>query len=246
MSYVTNLFGTHNWLMLHSWSLSLEEQFYLTWPLALTACIRRRGVNSGTELAYRAAFTALVMLPVVRVVVFGITRDGTLTGGLIFDYVAAGSAISLYASTARNQRSWKVLSSTLDSPATPLCAALALALHLAFAGTIRWKFAIDTVIVTPIEAILLAIFVAWAVRNPRHPVGRVLNLQPLRIVGVGSYSLYLWQQLFFGQDIPFAREWALPMKLAGAGACAAASYWMVERPSLHLRARLERKYFPLR
>jgi len=238
LTYLTNIFGT-TWLLGHSWSLSIEEQFYVTWPIVLAICIRRWGTAAGSRLACSIAWCSLLVLPVLRVIVFGITRDGVVTTGLIFDFVAAGSALALFQASGEWIRARNILDRILRSDWTPLVAIVAMALHLSFTGTIRWRFAIDIVIVTPVEAVLLALFIAWAVMNPDHLVGRALNARALRFIGVGSYSLYIWQQLFLGPQVPFANQWLLHSRLAAVGACAAVSYILVERPALRLRARIE-------
>lgn len=242
-TYLINIFNTNYWLTGHGWSLSIEEQFYLTWPLILTICVRQLGTRAGSSTAYRIAMAGLIAFPMLRVIVFAITRNGNFAGSLIFDYVAAGSAFALVEGAGRSALGSRVYEKLLYSTLTPLLALVALALHLTFAGTTRWKFAFDMIFVTPAEAILLAIFVIWATRNSRHPVGRFLNLRLLRIVGVGSYSLYLWQQLFLAPGASFALHWPVPIKLACAFSCAAGSYFLVERPALRFRARAEHKLF---
>ena len=139
----------------------------------------------------------------------------------------------------------EIVTRLLSSAWTPLLAVAALVLHVVFAASVRWRFAIDMMFITTIEAVCLAIFVAWSVRNPFHFVGRTLNTRILRVIGVGSYSLYLWQQLaFFGPPARTTSAIGLAERLAVAGLCATASYFIVERPSLRLRSRLEAKLFP--
>ncbi|HMA03779.1 MAG TPA: acyltransferase, partial [Gemmatimonadaceae bacterium] len=94
-TYTTNVIPTHFWLTLHAWSLSIEEQFYLTWPIVLALSIRHRGVSAGLRSGQRLALMGLMAFPLLRVAAFALTRDGNLTSGLIFDYVAAGSAVAL-------------------------------------------------------------------------------------------------------------------------------------------------------
>lgn len=57
----------------------------------------------------------------------------------------------------------------------------------------------------------------------------VLNNRPIVTIGVLSYSLYLWQQPF-----TLVLRWATIPSLLGIGACAVASYLLVERPMIAL------------
>ncbi len=82
------------------------------------------------------------------------------------------------------------------------------------------------------------------VLHPATVVGRILELAPLRAIGRISYSLYLWQQLFWiagdytGFAIkPFHTAWiALPLTMV----CALTSYYCVERPGIRMGHRLTR------
>ena len=67
-------------------------------------------------------------------------------------------------------------------------------------------------------------------------MGHVLNWKPIAFVGVLSYSLYLWQQLFLNRD---STAWvnAFPQNLVLAVAAAMGSYLLLEKPLLKLRRR---------
>ena len=65
-------------------------------------------------------------------------------------------------------------------------------------------------------------------RNPGSVIGRVLNHRVVAHVGVISYSLYLWQQLFLG-------KWPSFWEILGAFLAAELSWRLVERPALRLR-----------
>jgi peptidoglycan/LPS O-acetylase OafA/YrhL len=243
VTYTSDIFPTHFWLLSHGWSLSIEEQFYLTWPIILATCIRFRGRSSGSQIGLRIALVAMACFPLLRVLVYWLSRDGMLAEAIIFDYVAAGSAMALFQSAGTWELGRQGLRTVLGSRLTPIAAILALALHLMFAAGMRWVFAIGIVLSIPVEAILLAIFVAWTVRNPAHVLGRILNLRVMRVVGIGSYSLYLWQQIFFGSASPFSERLPIEIRFLGAALCAAGSYFIIERPSLRLRARIETRVF---
>jgi len=68
-------------------------------------------------------------------------------------------------------------------------------------------------------------------------VGSFLNWKPVALIGVLSYSLYLWQQIFLN---PNSTAWVntFPQNLIFAAAAAVTSYFLIEKPLLGLRHRL--------
>lgn len=83
----------------------------------------------------------------------------------------------------------------------------------------------------------LAVLIHRCVYCSRGSIGSVLNWKPIAFVGVLSYSLYLWQQLFLN---PESSAWAcsFPQNLVFAVAAALGSYFILEKPLLKLRRRL--------
>jgi peptidoglycan/LPS O-acetylase OafA/YrhL len=98
---------------------------------------------------------------------------------------------------------------------------------------------VSYVIGLPVANVATALAIDWAVTYPSGAIGRMLNTRPLVFVGVVSYSLYLWQQPFLNRNVHLSWT-AFPINLVLATACALASYYLVERPSLALRRRMER------
>lgn len=90
---------------------------------------------------------------------------------------------------------------------------------------------------TSIINICLAILIHRSVYCYRDWLGRFLNWKPVAFVGVLSYSLYLWQQLFLNRN---SASWvcAFPLNLVFAVSAALASYYFLEKPLLSLRHRL--------
>ena len=84
------------------------------------------------------------------------------------------------------------------------------------------------------QALVLAYCLAFVVQNANTLPGRVLNWRPLMHLGLISYSVYLWQQLFTGPARLLPKLWlALPATLV----LAELSYHFVEKPSYWLRDR---------
>jgi peptidoglycan/LPS O-acetylase OafA/YrhL len=100
----------------------------------------------------------------------------------------------------------------------------------------------------PITACVAPLLVLSTVYNPRMFVGRILESKSLRWIGRLSYSLYLWQQLFvcnrFVQIKPLGFLESPPLNILLALACAAASFYLVELPTMRLGHRLAKPATP--
>jgi peptidoglycan/LPS O-acetylase OafA/YrhL len=84
----------------------------------------------------------------------------------------------------------------------------------------------------------MALLVGLTVVDPDSLVGRFLELPALRIVGRLSYSLYLWQQLFFHADHEGLWFQSFPLNIACIFICAGLSYYFIERPAIRLGHRI--------
>jgi peptidoglycan/LPS O-acetylase OafA/YrhL len=98
-------------------------------------------------------------------------------------------------------------------------------------------YTVVAVIGASVINLCLAVLVHRSVYCSHDLAGKVLNWTPIAFVGVLSYSLYLWQQLFL---IEGSSAWAcsFPQNLIFAIAAALASYFLLEKPLLKLRRRL--------
>jgi peptidoglycan/LPS O-acetylase OafA/YrhL len=85
----------------------------------------------------------------------------------------------------------------------------------------------------------IALTIDRMARYPDGIAGRVLNTRPIRFIGVLSYSLYLWQQIFLDRT---ATGWlqAFPVNLLAVGVAACLSYYVVERPFLAFKQRFSK------
>jgi peptidoglycan/LPS O-acetylase OafA/YrhL len=90
-----------------------------------------------------------------------------------------------------------------------------------------------------LRAVLIPLLILSTALHPNAIPGSILESKPVRWIGWISYSLYLWQQLFFGANfvgsppgIAALREW--PINLVALMVCATFSYYIVEKPFVRL------------
>jgi peptidoglycan/LPS O-acetylase OafA/YrhL len=196
----------------HLWSLSIEEQFYLVWPLALVLFYRRRALIGWSVMIVAAAFRLIVALDL-----WHLHPDAIHFSPLgAMDSIAAGCLLAIFQTNVRKRIGWMSQH-----------AAIVLAIPLtAWVLYINCFDGIATV-VFGVVPLLLAISIFLLIERADW----VLNNSLAVTVGVLSYSLYLWQE-------PFAVQASGPvgLRVAALVACAIASYLLVERPMLRLGA----------
>ncbi len=216
------------WLVGHTWSLSLEEQFYLFWPACLHWLGRKRALLLGVALMLLAPVMRLLTLHLAPGYTYEQQMDRMFHTRV--DTIMAGCVLALMGAWPPVYRA---LVRGVNARWTSLAAlALLLAtLHLNWSNMLAQQaFGLTA------EAILLAYLISSAIANANTLGGRLLNLRGLRHLGVISYGLYLWQQLFDG-PVDLVRGHPL-LRLAAILAAAELSYHLVEKSSYTVRDRL--------
>lgn len=230
MTYTVNYYPGHPWQIGHLWSLSIEEQFYLLWPLALLVLRERRAL----VLAIAAIFAAPLLRAATREYAFHVNPGTPLAGMSIFpamfDYIATGCALALLRPWLLTQ-AWylRVTASRWLLLAVPL-----ILLINRLDG-----YTVVMLLGAPVLNVCVALLIESCTRHDRTLAGRFLNWKPIVALGVLSYSLYLWQQPFLNRH---SDAWvnAFPQNLVFAFAAALLSYFVVERAFLGLRNRFRR------
>jgi peptidoglycan/LPS O-acetylase OafA/YrhL len=164
------------------WSLAIEEQFYLAWPLIVLACPRRAlawtaAAIALAALAFRTTLVAIDVDPVATYVLTPGRLDGLALGALVAAWSRGPAGLS-----------W-VKVPCIAAVAASL--ATLLALGAAGAGASEYSSGIQSVGLSAI-AVAAASAVAWVVAFPGSAVSRFVSVAPLRVLGKYAYALYLF------------------------------------------------------
>ena len=233
--------GADSVVLTSTWSLAIEEQFYLVLPALLLAA-RSRPALALAALAVLLAALGLTLEATPLAERFFLGRWPTA----VFPTLFAGCLAALAWERRHVPRRW----------------APWLVVAVVAYGVSLWAPEPNSTLAYLVRTVGIAIGVLWTVAHPASRTVRVLEWAPLRWVGRLSYSLYLWQSLLlttgpriWTETYAFeasvaanvaraAREglmpllWLPPFNLLVLLGLAVASYYGVERPSLRWRARV--------
>jgi peptidoglycan/LPS O-acetylase OafA/YrhL len=213
--YFRNLAG-HKPLTGHLWSLALEEQFYLFWPVLFVMARRHRLIFIGAAVAVFTVWRAIWVYGHHGHPIYLYNLGGLYwRTDLRMDTFLIGGAFAI--------ADWNWVKKAPVFIAIPILFSwVPLASGNAFLAPLD----------TAVTAVLLAAVIAWLVANPESVPSRLLSRRTPVMIGILSYSIYLWQQLFvYGR--PHLQFW----NFAALTLVSCASYLLIERPFLRLRER---------
>jgi peptidoglycan/LPS O-acetylase OafA/YrhL len=164
----------------HFWSLSVEEQFYLVWPLLIASAIFL--VRKTDWKSRRSAILALLLLLTVSSFGYGV-------------YLTQTEPAIAYFSTPVRAWEFGVGALIAFAPAIRNATAKWIASIFGLALIAYSSFAYSTELAFPgywaLIPVLGAAAVIWGSSND-GALGRVFALKPLQWLGTQSYSIYLW------------------------------------------------------
>lgn len=229
LTYTKN-YGCGGWIDGHLWSLAVEEQFYLLWPFLLLRLPRKFAVG--------LALMFILVSPASRAVQYLLGSRGAFTwltsnsDALMIGCLLAMTSQGLRGSISR----WYPGVGRLLAVIVIITPTL-LSSHLLLGAL--------TVTIGPTAQAIAVAYLIASLTSERIGVSyHLLNLKSVRLVGVLSYSIYVWQQIFFSRPEVFGLDrapWPLqyPFNLILALLTGVASYLLIEKPFSRLRHRLK-------
>jgi peptidoglycan/LPS O-acetylase OafA/YrhL len=233
-NYYQGIFGDPNTGLSHTWSLAVEEQFYLLWPVTFLALSRDRR---------RMAYTLVGMIGALWLYRFVMRFGFHVWQGYAYeafdmraDHLLIGCLLAVSLRSGMFVRLWEFLCSHwLPGALTVL--GLALCSYVEQRSPVSFRDAFSFTVAPLLSAFLIVSAIAFSGRG----FWRALDWNWMRYLGRISYSIYLYQQLTVGIANKFTAHYPLLVRLAAAVAltilAATGSYFIVERYFLSLKAR---------
>jgi peptidoglycan/LPS O-acetylase OafA/YrhL len=214
-------------LFTHFWSLAVEEQYYLVWPLLLTAIVLigrgawRRVAPVALGLVLVGSLVASVLLTATD------SNDAYYSLGARAWELAIGGAVAFAVFLSKR-------------PPPPLATALAAIVGLA---AVVWTV-INFTEATPFPSWTAAVptvgaaLIIWAGSHELGDVARVLGVGPLRFLGDISYPLYLWHWPVLLIGTSFVAPDQKLLLVALSVALAVFTYYGIERTTARFKPAL--------
>lgn len=185
LTFTENFNFKTNWYVHHFWSLSVEEQFYLIFPIFI-----KRNLNGYIKLSgllivispvvsYLAHHDVIISNHFKDIITFS---DAFLNGGLLSILIGSLTSILLFK-----------LNAAKPVKTNGIGFLQLFIVFLIWFSSQHPGFGGSNMILC---AFLIAFLITISMINEDTFVNRFLNLKYIKLVGVLSYSLYIWQQLF--------------------------------------------------
>jgi peptidoglycan/LPS O-acetylase OafA/YrhL len=229
----------------HTWSLAVEEQFYLVWPLVVLAVMHfsrtfTRGIRVLLALSVLGALASALEMALLYSPMANTTRlyFGTDTHA---QSILVGSVLACSMTIIQMRRGAEgmapVARSLVARWGLVLLGLAGLAGTLTLTYTLVGTSSFDYRGGFMLSALSAAAIITAAVCVPRGPIALGLSVGPLVWLGTISYGAYLWHYpvyiYFDSARTGLSGLSLLAVRFASTVALATASYYLVERPVMY-------------
>ncbi|TAK70710.1 MAG: acyltransferase [Actinomycetota bacterium] len=221
-------------LLKHLWSLAVEEQFYLIWPVIAFAALRWGGRRAVMIVAVVGAIASTIWMAVVSVRYgFPVDHDpsrayfGTDTHAM--GLLVGAALATVWRPDRFRERLQPSAAAAIDAVGL-LALAAVVAIFLSVGEYAPALYRGGFLVLAVVTAILIA-----AASHPGAQLGRWLGVAPMRWIGERSYGLYLWHWPIFlvtrpELDLPVDGFALLALRFGLTAVIADLSYRFVELP----------------
>lgn len=220
--FYANYLPPQSWFTGHYWSLAIEEHFYCLWPPILVMTNGRRAIGIATLL--------IVLSVVLRL---HLSSAGDLPG-----YTHLRLDAFMFPCILALLLRYRDFANRFAEKMRPVWWVSLLALF-ALGLVVAMRFPALREPQRIFQSAALPLIIATTVLRPNDFFGRVLRTPALEWLGRTSYSVYLWQQLFFGfaPENWHARAISLPLLIAGLLLVSEGSRRLIEEPFIRMGKR---------
>jgi peptidoglycan/LPS O-acetylase OafA/YrhL len=211
----------------HFWSLSLEEQFYLFWP----SCLLLFGLRGSRNIA----LIVIATLPIARLASYALFPESRPQLTEMFHTGVDQTFWGALAALAYHKGAH--LKWTKNRWFGWLIFGYAVMTIFVVAGAAEYFPGIARFIAPTVYSSFASLLLLWLLSGSTGMIRNILEWKPLRWVGLLSYSLYVWQQLFLAPRSPLLTPF--PINVGCALLAAILSYYLVESP---LRRRIRERF----
>jgi peptidoglycan/LPS O-acetylase OafA/YrhL len=212
----------------NTWSLAIEEQFYLVWPLLLLAMLRTRG--RGFALAGSLGLLVISLLWQRWMIARGADFDRIYDG---FDTRCFGLLIGCTVALAHEH----------------LVRVRRLLRAAGLAGAACFVAAVASAPWTPLTSIGVSLgagmVIADLAAHRDGPIQYALSLRAPVAIGRISYAIYLWHypiMLVIGRNFALPKVAGILLGIGLTVLCATVSFFIVEQPARRLRGALSLRW----
>ena len=223
----------------HTWSLAIEEQFYLVWPTLLIGALfwARRTGRDPMRAALILALTLAAVSAVLKIVMWsGVSSQARIYYGTDTraDSLLLGAALGIAYANGWLEKLRRAL---------PALAPLAMLIIVVTFGLAHDNSARIYQGGLTAFALVCTVLIGGIALEPAGPVGRLLALAPLVWLGRISYGIYLWHWPVYRylHEARLGLSWGPTqlVRIAVTLAAATISFYVLEGPMLRLRHRFD-------